>query len=317
MTAVLVDRVRAAGEARVREVAQRIARDAPRLADLSPEELEALARAAVAADLRDGLRKAAALERIDYAGERAAFLRSRRSPGTARVYGRALARLEAWCEARELSVLELGPAEADDWIVGSKGDGRAPASVRLDVDAASAFFTWLERRHAQVRSPFRGTRARPPAQPSRRLEVPTPEEVATITASARGETRKAVLVLSKLGLRVGALPTLEVRGLRWRSYSKGRDISGELGEDLKRELGGSRPFWDRSADGIAHAVRDLTRRMAKAGEIRAVYSVHDLRHAFAVATYERTHDVYAVKQALHHASVAMTERYLRSLGVRA
>ena len=51
-----------------------------------------------------------------------------------------------------------------------------------------------------------------------------------------------------------------------------------------------------------------------AGRLDARYSVHDLRHAFAVRFYAGSgHDLYATKQALGHASVAVTERYLRSL----
>jgi len=42
---------------------------------------------------------------------------------------------------------------------------------------------------------------------------------------------------------------------------------------------------------------------------------HDLRHAFAVRLYGRSRDVYAVKTALFHANVAVTETYLRSLGL--
>jgi site-specific recombinase XerD len=51
------------------------------------------------------------------------------------------------------------------------------------------------------------------------------------------------------------------------------------------------------------------------GNLQARYSVHDLRHAFAVRLYESTHDVYQVEKALGHATVAVTETYLRSLGL--
>jgi site-specific recombinase XerD len=51
------------------------------------------------------------------------------------------------------------------------------------------------------------------------------------------------------------------------------------------------------------------------GKLKAKYSVHDLRHAFAVTLYGQTHDIYQVKQALGHASVSVTEGYLRSLGL--
>jgi integrase len=52
-----------------------------------------------------------------------------------------------------------------------------------------------------------------------------------------------------------------------------------------------------------------------AGKIQARYSVHDLRHAFVVRLYPATHDVSQVEKALGHANVAVTETFLRSLGV--
>jgi integrase len=51
------------------------------------------------------------------------------------------------------------------------------------------------------------------------------------------------------------------------------------------------------------------------GRLRERYSVHDLRHAFAVRLYQATGDVYRVEKALGHSSVAVTEGYLRSLGL--
>jgi integrase len=49
--------------------------------------------------------------------------------------------------------------------------------------------------------------------------------------------------------------------------------------------------------------------------IKARYSVHNLRQAFAARLYEATHDVYQVEKALGHATVAVTETYFRSLGL--
>jgi len=66
-----------------------------------------------------------------------------------------------------------------------------------------------------------------------------------------------------------------------------------------------------SAEKIAQAFKYIVRKAY--GE--TLYSVHNLRHAFAVRTYRATHDIYSVKQALGHANVSVTETYLRSLGL--
>jgi integrase len=59
----------------------------------------------------------------------------------------------------------------------------------------------------------------------------------------------------------------------------------------------------------------LAGKLYAVDRIRARYSMHDLRHAFAVRAYQVTNGVYAVKKALGLASVAVTERYLSSLDV--
>jgi site-specific recombinase XerD len=44
--------------------------------------------------------------------------------------------------------------------------------------------------------------------------------------------------------------------------------------------------------------------------------VYDLRHAFAVRLYQEGRNVCRVEKAFGHANVAVTEHYLRSLGLR-
>ena len=66
---------------------------------------------------------------------------------------------------------------------------------------------------------------------------------------------------------------------------------------------------------ITDRFRRLAIRLHGACKLQARYSVHDLRHAFAVRLYETTRDVYQVEKALGHATVAVTETYLRSLGL--
>jgi len=102
--------------------------------------------------------------------------------------------------------------------------------------------------------------------------------------------------------------------------SKGKKFRGEIGEDLRRGITkaglplGS-PFGDQSAPVIAGRVRLVTEKMHAEGKLAAAYSAHGLRHAFAVRLYQESRDVIAVKTALSHANVTVTETYLRSLGL--
>jgi|GEM_PF-4178954 len=160
---------------RVKAVVQAVAERAPRLEDVSDEGLRKLAQIVTAEDLRDEMKKRVHQERINYQGERGKYIAQASRTGSLRtkdLYSKALSRMEAWCSTQGISPLELTPARADDWIESEKAQGRAPATVRLDVSGASALWTWLERRHNELRNPFRGTRARPAKKAARKLAVP-------------------------------------------------------------------------------------------------------------------------------------------------
>jgi integrase len=124
--------------------------------------------------------------------------------------------------------------------------------------------------------------------------------------------RAAIVVMSRCGLRVGALPSLTVRGGRWNATSKGKEVNGPCPADVIKALeplGLRKPFEGLSAGGIAMRFRRL---VGKTGG--TAFSVHDLRHFCAVEAYKATHDIYAVSKLLCHAGVNVTESYLRSLG---
>jgi len=311
------------GEALVKSVAKRIAQDSPKLADLEPAELEKLARVVVAESLKDDLRREADLARIDYRAECERFLQRASKTGsrhTLRSYRTAIEHLEAWCSKEGIAPIELTPALADDFIESEKAAGGSPATVQLRVAAASSFWTWMERRHAEIRNPFRGTRSRPARKARRTLAVPSDAEVKILEAEAEPKLRAAILMMSQGGLRVGALSGLSITGNRWNSTTKGKEQSGRVPEEAREaitqaDLPLRAPFAGMTAAAIADRFRRLVIKLHGAGKLQARYSVHDLRHAFAVRLYEATHDVYHVEKALGHANVAVTETYLRSLGI--
>lgn len=83
MTAELVQRAQAEREAQVKSVVGKLAHEIPELADLDPATLEKVARVALLDEVKAKLKKAADLERLDYAAERERFI-ERESNGKAR-----------------------------------------------------------------------------------------------------------------------------------------------------------------------------------------------------------------------------------------
>ena len=126
--------------------------------------------------------------------------------------------------------------------------------------------------------------------------------------------------MAGLGLRVGGLSGLSITGTKWTTRSKGKDHAGKAPQEIRAAITRAglplrAPFAEYSAEKIRKAFEYQARKLAAAGSIRAVYSVHDLRHAFAVRTYTSTRDIYRTSKLLGHAGVSVTERYLRSLGI--
>ena len=179
--------------------------------------------------------------------------------------------------------------------------------------------TGWRHRHTELKNPFRGTKARPPKKPARKLAVPSNREIEVLEAAAEPVLRAAIAYMSDMGLRVGALPALSINSERWTTTTKGKDHAGQITAEVRRAIRRASlplrsPFKAPTAGAVAKRFEYLARKLHAAGEIRAHYSVHDLRHAFAVRTYQETRDVYSVKTALGHANVAVTETYLRSIG---
>jgi integrase len=325
--------------ARITEIAESM----PELEELTPEAATQIMRLAVVDELKDQVRRRVAAERLDWKAERATFISDKTSKRTRAVYERALALLEVRMATHKLTPSELTPREADDFIRELRGrqgrDGKLPDAdtVRLVVSVCSSFFTFLERRDATIRNPFRGTKIRPRSTwPV--ATIPTKEELAVLIAEAHPVLAAALAVAAETGLRVGALPGLSIReeGRYW-TISKGKQVVGPdpLSKAAKRmihvaRLDPQQPFslaslrrigwkWKDQAQTSTESLliarlqmklQRLCQRLVAEGRINAVYSFHDLRHAFA-----ETNAAYGLRwlqRRLGHAAIAITEKYLRN-----
>ena len=236
---MLTDKVKAERSLRAKQLVSKLAQAVPEFADLDIEAQEKVARVLAFEEVKAKLKKAVDLERIDYPAERDIFIaRSSRtgSERTRKLYSAALGRLETWCSVQGISVLELIPARADDWIAQLKSEGRSPATVRLDVSGASAFWTWMECRHPELRNPFRGTRERPAMKPARRLAVPNAQEISEMMDVAGPMMKAAISAMARAGLRVGGLLGLSIHGDRFIRPPRARSIPPRSPRQSERRL---------------------------------------------------------------------------------
>jgi site-specific recombinase XerD len=267
---------------------------------------------------------------IDWQSEKETFLSNAgrtNSVHTRTGYRAALSRLDVWAATRAINPLEMTPAQADDFIYAQKATGAAPATVRLTTAAASSFYSFLHRRHTAVENPFRGTKARPAKKAVRETAIPDAKEVTAIIAALPPMEAAAAAVMAYRGLRAGALPALSIAGRKFTGYSKGKDIDGELPQAaLKAIQAAGLPFrspfsapegykaanWTNT---LEKRIVKVTKELHQAGKIKAAYSCHDLRHFYAATEYRKTHDIHRLCKLLDHASIQVTETYLKSIKV--
>ena len=321
-----------------RRVAQ-LAATMPGIEDLTAAQVDRIAQGVVVDELKAEMRRAIVAERVDWHAEREAFLSDARSTHTAEAYRRSLDHLGAWLELHNLPAANLTPRLADDFIRDMRAmSGKDADSTRLVVSACSSFFTFLERRFDEIRNPFRGSRARP-ASTWTEAVIPTARELKVLEAAAEPALAAALAVAIETGLRVGGLSGLNVReDGTWHTISKANRLhsaepfSTDICNALKAaQLDPRRPFapdsFPRGPGRVNAATKGrseelliawlktrLARLCAKLmldGRLSAVYSWHDLRHAFAQRNAER--GLVWLRDRLGHSSVSVTERYLRNI----
>jgi site-specific recombinase XerD len=328
----IAKRIAASPAANLAEMALRIKREAPALADLTNDQLEQIGRIVMTQRLAAELNTAVDLAGVAWPKERENFLGDTKSAHTRRAYAAALDRLEMWADRENVNPLAMTAVHADQFIRALKAEGRAPASTRRDIAAVSAFFTFLERYHAAVKNPVRGTRIRPPNENTKEAVIPTVKEYKAIAAVLPPYERALLAVMALRGLRAGALPTLEKKGDRYHGKSKGKALKeGEtagiaLPAAAVREieaagLDGKKPFAlnrdgePMTGNAIERRVNYQIGKLFKAGKIRAAYSCHDFRHLFAKEQYKKDRDILRVSGLMNHSNIAVTQKYLRSIGV--
>ena len=291
-------------------------------ATLTLEQSEQLLKASVFSSMIDEMKIDNQIQAIDYIEEIDSFFKQcskNDSKHTARQYRNGLTKLEAYTEENNINILKLTPRESDNFCISLKDFDLSNATIRATISSCSTFFSFLERRYMVIKNPFRGTRTRPPIRAKKQVLIPTEKELKIIIDNISNSIiRMAIVFIRDTGIRVGALDTLRIKNNKYYAYSKGKDISGSVSKLLVTKitnagLDSSEPFKNKSSEVVRVTFATTCKRMHERGLIKESYSVHDIRHLFAVSFYKKTKDIYALKNLLNHSSIAITEVYLKSL----
>lgn len=291
---------------------------------ISQEQAELLYKQANYLNILDYMKEEQLIKQIDYETEKENFFKQcskTKSNHTKRQYKNGLNKLEEYCKMNNKNILFIKAREADDFITEVNSSELSNLSVRALVSSCSSFFSFLERRYPFMKNPFRGTKTRPPVKNKKRLEVPTKKEIELIIKDISDPLIKvAIIFIMECGVRVGALPNLEIRNNKYYSYSKGKEISWKVTDKVikllkQNNISFNCPFKNKSSEVIRNIFYRSSKRLYNQGKIKAAYSIHDIRHYFAVTLYKQTKDIELIRQALNHSSIAITGIYLKSLEV--
>lgn len=289
---------------------------------ISQEQAELLIKQANYLNILDYMKEEQLIKQIDYETEKENFFKQcskTKSNHTKRQYKNGLNKLEEYCKMNNKNILFIKAREADDFITEVNSSELSNLSIRALVSSCSSFFSFLERRYPFMKNPFRGTKTRPPVKNKKRLEVPTKKEIELIIKDISNPLIKvAIIFIMECGVRVGALPKLEIRNNKYYSYSKGKEISWKVTDKVikllkQNNLSFNNPFKNKSSEVIRNIFYRSSKRLYNQGKIKAAYSIHDIRHYFAVTLYKQTKDIELIRQALNHSSIAITGIYLKSL----
>ncbi|TXJ35208.1 tyrosine-type recombinase/integrase [Brachyspira pilosicoli] len=291
---------------------------------ITEEQAELLIKQANYLNILDYMKEEQLIKQIDYETEKENFFKQcskTKSNHTKRQYKNGLNKLEEYCRINNKNILFIKAREADDFITEVNSSELSNLSIRALVSSCSSFFSFLERRYPFIKNPFRGTKTRPPVKNKKRLEVPTKKEIELIIKDISDPLIKmAIIFIMECGVRVGALSKLEIKNNKYYSYSKGKEISWKVTDKVIKELKKNKlyietPFKNKSSEVIRNIFYRSSKRLYEQGKIKASYSIHDIRHYFAVKLYKQTKDIELIRQALNHSSIAITGLYLRSLEV--
>ena len=275
-------------------------------------------------NILDYMKEEQLIKQIDYETEKENFFKQcskTKSNHTKRQYKNGLNKLDEYCKMNNKNILFIKAREADDFITEVNSSELSNLSIRALVSSCSSFFSFLERRYPFMKNPFRGTKTRPPVKNKKRLEVPVKKEIELIIKDISDPLIKvAIIFIMECGVRVGALPKLEIRNNKYYSYSKGKEVSGKVTDKVikllkQNNLSFNCPFKNKSSEVIRNIFYRSSKRLYNQGKIKAAYSIHDIRHYFAVTLYKQTKDIELIRQALNHSSIAITGIYLKSLEV--
>ena len=277
------------------------------LGSLSEQELSQAVGFAKLTQASEALQERALLAKYSVADLIQDWLKTFSSKHTQRSYERAIGVFLDWLTSKGLHALTCKPRDIDNYA-GSQREQVTAGLANLRINAVGSFYSILAKWEVRPSPAIKVKRA---SIESKAKNIPTQKDLKKVLELINKRSHKvAIILMYKTGLRVGALPTLKIKGRNYTGTSKAKKVNGVLPIELKeKHILDMQIYIERI--GYPAWERGLQRYLKEFG-----YSPHDLRHAFALKVYKDSgKDPEAVRRALGHSDLKVTTAYLAGLQV--
>jgi len=273
-----------------------------------------------------------------------------KSPNTKRSAKTILGQFVAWCDIQGIDLAQLTPTHIRQYAEhlrnrrGPKGEPLSSSTLNSHTMRLKTFLNWCNQEDCYTAglSERAIKRIELPRIDAKIIDIITPEQFKLLYAACDDEryanhaqrNRAILSLLLDTGIRAAELCSLILdcvffndednfirvfgKGRKWREVGFGEKARKALRTYIIRYRHTSRneqhvfisrfdkPLTPGGVDQILYELAD------RAGVDREHVSAHKFRHSFAVTYRKNGGDVYKLSRLLGHASVTITERYLRA-----
>src|SRR5574344_6954 len=262
---------------------------------------------------------------MDYETAKSVFLKKFARPATRRSYSYGLEVFEQFAKEAHFEIMDATASDAKnfaDTVLLS----RSNLDVRLCLTSCSSFFTFLVKQKIVQYNPFEAIKRRPPKQNSKKILVPTKEEVQTLIKESTPEMAAVFACMAYAGLTPLSLFSLSLNGNKFSTAIHGHVFTGIFDSvvmgyinemfkyyDAKESLTyySQTPFINLPQEKIENRVIYWTRKLKAEHKIQAAYSATAFRHFYAEQQFKKDKDVEELSKLLNHARVSVTMKYLK------
>jgi site-specific recombinase XerD len=247
------------------------------------------------------------------------------SQATRTNYERSINMFIDYMSNHDNDILHATTLDADNFITYLRGDNYSANSIHLFVSSLSCLYSYLHRHYDCVNNIFH--RCKLPSKLNMKITtIPTNNELRKIInyvkRSDNSKLACLIEIMSLTGLRSGAFTNMTIyRNGKFNTITKGKQFNGQFDKHIMTLIRNSfgsisretRPFIDINARNIQRLFIYYTKHLHDKCVINYAYSLHDLRHYYAVNTYKRTHDIVSISHQLNHSNIGITGNYLTAL----